>query len=611
MTNKSCGNVCSMSLVLLLSAQLAYGQNARLRTSSLNMGYASSSTGNTTVKSTAGQAIIGDAERDDTRLRGGFLSLGAMRKQGTVRIDSISGIGIERESLRVNITLPLGIAPVSGRIFYRRGGEDGNAYASDSLIPNGNTLGATIPDSYVTIRGIEYYGVLRIGQTTQIFPEGRSRTNPAPLRVRISQKTRTDITRLKYKMISLPIDTLTRDQAQVFSVLGDDFGEYRRNYWRVFRWANGAYVEHPSIQSMFNPGNAFWLITHGGTQYDVDSGLSVNTAAPYPIQLPARDYAQISNPFPFPVSWGAIRTPGVKGLYHFNGVGYDLDTSAGALLQPWDGYFVKNENPSPATLNVSPVEVPSTPVANTTGQTPFAVRLSLTAGELADANNYLGFHPNATDGYDDLDYPKPPMPPGGGVYLAILQDGMECMISSQTPTEIGKQWDVLVRSNDGPQASRILVELHGEMPAGLHVYLYDIREDRVVLCDGGLAALDVGQTERRLKAIVGTPAYARGMLGDIPLEPIEFTLRQNYPNPFNPQTTIRYQVAKRSHVRLEIFNILGQRIVVLVDEEHRTGFHSIVWNGRNGESSAVGSGVYLYRMMAGDFVDTKKLMLVR
>ena len=93
--------------------------------------------------------------------------------------------------------------------------------------------------------------------------------------------------------------------------------------------------------------------------------------------------------------------------------------------------------------------------------------------------------------------------------------------------------------------------------------------------------------------------------------PIEYKLKQNYPNPFNAGTVILYQLGKRTLVELSIFDILGRKIRVLINEIQTTGFHSIRWDGLNESKTQVASGVYFYQLKAGDFVDTKKLLLVR
>jgi hypothetical protein len=83
-------------------------------------------------------------------------------------------------------------------------------------------------------------------------------------------------------------------------------------------------------------------------------------------------------------------------------------------------------------------------------------------------------------------------------------------------------------------------------------------------------------------------------------------LMQNYPNPFNPSTTIRYGLPSRAHVTLTVFNTLGQRVAILQNGEQDAGYHEVHFDGSN-----LPSGVYFYRMQAGSYTETKKLLLVR
>ena len=86
--------------------------------------------------------------------------------------------------------------------------------------------------------------------------------------------------------------------------------------------------------------------------------------------------------------------------------------------------------------------------------------------------------------------------------------------------------------------------------------------------------------------------------------PSEFALRQNYPNPFNPTSTIRYDLPKSATVSLNIYNTLGQLVATLVDERKVAGFYQATWNATN-----VPSGIFFFRLRAGEFVETKKMIL--
>jgi|GEM_PF-779161 len=93
--------------------------------------------------------------------------------------------------------------------------------------------------------------------------------------------------------------------------------------------------------------------------------------------------------------------------------------------------------------------------------------------------------------------------------------------------------------------------------------------------------------------------------------PMVYSLEQNYPNPFNPSTVITYTVPEKTNVKLEIYNMLGQRIVSLFDQEQAAGTHSIGWNGRNGRNEQLSSGIYFLQMRAGSYSNVRKMILMK
>ena len=93
--------------------------------------------------------------------------------------------------------------------------------------------------------------------------------------------------------------------------------------------------------------------------------------------------------------------------------------------------------------------------------------------------------------------------------------------------------------------------------------------------------------------------------------PTVFALHNNYPNPFNPITNIHYDIPEVSEVTLEIYNVMGQRVRTLVQGTHEPGRYQIVWNATNDLGQGLSSGMYVYRIQAGDFVSVKKLVLMK
>ena len=88
--------------------------------------------------------------------------------------------------------------------------------------------------------------------------------------------------------------------------------------------------------------------------------------------------------------------------------------------------------------------------------------------------------------------------------------------------------------------------------------------------------------------------------------PVSYELYQNYPNPFNPSTTIKFATPKESNVNLSIYNVLGELVSTLVNEQKRPGYYEYKFDASN-----LASGVYLYRIKAGNFIETKKMVLLR
>jgi hypothetical protein len=143
---------------------------------------------------------------------------------------------------------------------------------------------------------------------------------------------------------------------------------------------------------------------------------------------------------------------------------------------------------------------------------------------------------------------------------------------------------------------------------------------------GGLAAVPVGENLTGLSSagifrarvvaknadgLVYGPDLVFASLGttgvnDAPRHPVAVTLAQNYPNPFNPSTFISYTIPRAEHVRLQLFNLLGELVGTLVDEEQQVGSHNAVW-----DAGTMASGLYFYRLTAGVFMETKKAILLR
>ena len=136
----------------------------------------------------------------------------------------------------------------------------------------------------------------------------------------------------------------------------------------------------------------------------------------------------------------------------------------------------------------------------------------------------------------------------------------------------------------------------GQPAAGVQVRLFDLADLRRPI---SATTDETGHFTLALQAFAPGSALPQG-----------FALGQNYPNPFNPSTLIPYQIPTAAHVRLEMFNVLGQRVATLVDGEQSAGAHTAQWDATDAAGRAVGAGVYIYRLSSGGATVSRRMVLI-
>jgi len=174
-------------------------------------------------------------------------------------------------------------------------------------------------------------------------------------------------------------------------------------------------------------------------------------------------------------------------------------------------------------------------------------------------------------------------------------------LAGKTPTKLGDPTNPTVSGGDSFDLDDLTVTLGWAR----YVKITDLGDIKVEGSGHGDFDLDA------IAAVNSSPNIPSDIENAGSVIPTTFSLKQNYPNPFNPATTINYQLPRNTNVTLTVYNILGQEVVRLVNQYMPAGRHSVVWNGRTNSGQIAASGVYIYRIMAGNFITARKMLLVR
>jgi hypothetical protein len=338
----------------------------------------------------------------------------------------------------------------------------------------------------------------------------------------------------------------------------------------LFSFANG-YQSQTRLQS----GKGYWLrftnastITFAGTPIGsktlaLNAGWNLISGLSEPVAL-----ASISDP-------GNILVSGT--LFEFAS-GYRAATE----LQPGLGYWVRASSSGSIELSAG---VPSKNRSQTPPDLSEFDRIEIVRGD-DPTNSPLYFGKAYPSGHTAENFSVPPVPPVG--IMDVRFDGDTWVSAQSNPT-------LLVQNLQAGTALRIhpAQDLESAVQYQVIQYTEDGRQTSNVI--KGSESVLLNQATQRIEI----QRFGEEL-------PVEFTLNQNYPNPFNPTTNIRFGLPESADVTLEVYTVLGQRVMTLVNENRSAGWHTVSFNG-----AGLSSGVYVYRIQAGGMVQTKKLILVK
>lgn len=514
---------------------------------------------------------------------------------------------------------------VAKSILYYRTGLDNIFKNVDMSQVQSNVYNAAIPASSITFYGLAYFvkaedSASHITYSDTLsqeiyFPDDYFTTSD------IKSAYQTGYPRGEWRMISVPA---LLNNPKINNVLFDEteLKGYGAPNWKLFSYEDtnsdaitDSNLEYSSnLESSifrFTTGKAFWFKANEEGEkivLDVSAG-QILALEPMAITLKP-GWNQIGNPFAFPIAFTPVHAQIVDKLYMPNGTGgYQLTTT----IQPWAGYFVYVNGTQSVNLECVPKFKP-TVAKTTTDEMDWEIQLIADCNESKDEINYFGVSSYCSDGWDKKDYPEPPVI---GDYISVYfphkewQESCECF-TSDIKNEIGagQVWDFQVETNQ--KSSRVTLRWSSikEPGSDLKIELFDVSRNRNIdmrsVNEYSYFSSD-RQTQSQFKIFVGNEKFVDEQLNETRSQiPERLCLHQNFPNPFNPTTTISFDLPERNFVKLSILDVLGKEVETILSQELDSGRHQVLFDAKN-----LSSGLYLYRLEAGGFVEVKKLVVLK
>lgn len=424
-----------------------------------------------------------------------------------------------------------------------------------------------------------------------------------------------------YRLISVPLELDNPDPA---SVLKDDLNTnpedpYDPTMWRFFDYQNGGYEEFGNTRP-FEPGRSYFLIVRAkGKKIDAGPGrLVADSLVKVPLD-PGWNY--ISNPFKdVAIQVSDLR---VNGDF-FELKGYDekawSDIGVVTELTPWKGYALKVDAQNTDTLKIRLPLTPQQSMAKPRhiDESGWFIQIKAQSGRAMDLANYAGVRSSALDEWDPNDsYEPPPIGAYVQLYFPHRQWSYRPDIYARdfrTENQIGYNWAIEIKSNIEDRISLTFNNLN-EVPTELNVWLVDnLLNSTQNLRENNNYYFENLKKEQihELNLLVGKDEFVEEKLIQAGAIPDKYELFQNFPNPFNPTTNIRYSLPEPQKVTLVVYNIYGQEVARLIDSEHKSrGFHAQSWDGQNKRGVLMSSGFYFYKIKAGDFNQTKRMLFLK
>ncbi|MHA2032491.1 MAG: Ig-like domain-containing protein, partial [Candidatus Kariarchaeaceae archaeon] len=485
-------------------------------------------------------------------------------------------------------------------------------------VPVGESLNITV--TFIPTEAREYNGTISIthnasGSPSTVSVSGIAFDYPNTISVNTSF-TFGDITKTNsYRIIGIPGNNNLAISNYISGPSGKD-GD-----WRAF-WDSGSgnfteYTTSGSSIFYFKPGRAFWVLSKEPISINLGNVPAVplfagNTYYSIPVH---DEWNLISNPFEKNVSWDdvkAVNSPNLQPIHHYSS-GYVSPKPT--QLESYKGYYFFNDS------GLTSLKIPYVIQGGGSLQKPqlnISQELEIVLAIKGERKSEItiGFYKGSKTGIDRLDIFSPP-PTFCEISLASFNKNLETnykYLEKDYREQVGKgvEFELKLKNATNKSLEFIFSGLEDFNEYGVYLLdkglrkFYNIREQNIIEVNGAIRS-------RYYSLLIGTENYILEKTSN--LLPTDYVLYQNFPNPFNPSTLIRFAVPSQSNVTITVYNMLGELVSKLIDNQlFQVGYYEVEFDGSN-----LASGVYIYKIQTGDpftnsrngFVDIKKMVLMK
>ncbi len=507
-------------------------------------------------------------------------------------------------------------------LHYRNGGE--RDFTQEPMLRLRSFYQAKIPANLVTPDGIEYFIkvidvdslVSRIPTKNTFFitvqvPEPGLACPLVPLQ---------NDSLSNWRLFSFPLK-LEQNQLKGIFLQPDQIGRIAPT-----EKTNAIQPRHNSENSeLILPGQAFWKAVLDTPKVIFSGpGSSVPTNSDFLIPLePGWNF--FGNPFTFPIAIQQLYRQSEQPIHlrTFYGRWNHLLQEPVRVLEPFAGYAIFNHSSDPDSLFINPNHANETILRNK-HESPqkhsisWMIQILARSKKSKDLDNLIGQSNQAHAEWDHFDEPEPPAI-GDNVSLFFDRPDWK-KICTRFCTDFrpvkaeGDVWEFHLQVQDGEDVTLDFTGIDG-LPGQFDVWLLDdslnISRDLRLFPEYIVTDVDT-QTIRTFKLVIGKKDFIDEKLNETVTIPGKFQLAQNYPNPFNPETNIQYSLAAPGAVTLKIFNLVGEEVLTLVDDQFQTaGYYIVPWNGQNEFGLKMTSGIYVYQLWVNNFTLARKMVLMK